>query len=117
MGGDAKIERERRWRGHLLAWHASGLSQAAYCRREKLTENDFSWWKRQIVLRDRLGATAAPAFVPVRIAPPQSLPFAFEVSLRSGRVLRFDSRIDPATLDAVVRVLETAVPQPGDGPC
>lgn len=42
MVDDAKIERERRWRGHLAAWKSSGLSQAAYCRRQGLTQNDFS---------------------------------------------------------------------------
>jgi hypothetical protein len=117
MGGDAKIERERRWRGHLLAWRNSGLSQAAYCRRTRLTENDFSWWKREIARRDRCAGTAAPAFVPVQVSAPQSLSYAFEVSLRGGRVLRFDARIDPAMLGAVVRVLEAAVPQPGVDPC
>lgn len=111
MGGDAKGERERRWRGHLTAWAGSGLSQAAYCRQHGLTANDFSWWKRELARRDRCAVTAAPAFVPVRVAVPQTPAYAFELSLRGGRVLRFDGCVDPEALGAVVRTLEHA------GPC
>jgi len=103
MSGDARTERERRWRRHLAAWAASGLSQAAYCRRERLTANDFSWWKREVARRDR---GAAPAFVPVRVTPAPTAAYAFELSLRDGRALRFAAGVDPAALSAVVRVLE-----------
>ena len=114
MDGDAKTERVRRWRGHLAAWRTSGLSQAAYCRQHGLTQNDFSWWKREI---GRRAVAAAPAFVPVSIAHPPGNSYTFEVSLRSGRVLRFDGRVEPAELGAVVRALEEAGLKPGDGSC
>jgi len=104
MGGDAKVERERRWQGHLAAWRTSGVSQAEYCRRHGLTQNDFSWWKREIARRT---VAVAPMFVPVSIAAP-SKPYAFEVSLLSGRVLRFDRHVDLTALGAVVRELEAA---------
>ena len=103
MGGGAKVEREWKWRGHLAAWGKSGLSQAAYCRQHGLTQNDFSWWKRRIAGR---AVASAHAFMPVHIAAPPRNPYSFEVSLRGGRVLRFDGRVDPAALNAVVRVLE-----------
>jgi transposase len=114
MDGDVKNERERRWRGHLAAWRTSGLSQAAYCRQHGLTQNDFSWWKREIARR---AVAAAPAFVPVSIAPPLSAPHAFELVLRDGRELRFDGRVDPAELGVVVRALEAAGLKPGAGSC
>ena len=103
MGGDAKVERERKWRERLVAWGESGLSQAAYCRQHGLTQHGFSWWKREIARR---GVARAHAFVPVHVAPPPLNPYDFEVSLRGGRVLRFEGRVDPAALKAVVRVLE-----------
>ena len=114
MGGDAKVERERKWRGHLAAWRKGGLSQAAYCRQHGLTQNDFSWWKREIARRS---VAAAPTFVPVNIAPPPRNPYGFEVSLLGGRVLRFDGCVDPAVLSAVVRVLEAAGLKTGAAPC
>ena len=117
MDGDAKSKRERRWRGHLRAWAGSGLSQAAYCRREGLTANDFSWWKREIARRDRSTAKSAPTFVPVLVAPPPPMAYSFELSLQSGRVLRFDGRVDAAALGAVVRALEALAPGAGAGPC
>ena len=123
MAEGAKIARERRWRGHLRAWLTSGLSQAAYCRREGLTANDFSWWKREIARRDRVATSATsatsatPAFVPVSVTLPRSAAYAFELLLRDGRALRFDGRVDPAALGAVVRELEAAGPQPGARPC
>ena len=108
MDGVGKVERERRWRGHLAAWQKSGASQSEYCHRHGLTQNDFSWWKREIARRT---VAAAPTFVPVSIVAASSNPYAFEVSLRGGRVLRFDGLVDPAALSAVVRALEH------DGPC
>ena len=118
MGVGGKVERERKWREHVRAWRKCGLSQADYCRRHALQQADFSWWKSEIARRDErasLGA-AMPAFVPVHVGLPQAASYAFELELRGGRVLRFDSRIDPAALNAVVRALET-VAQPGNGLC
>lgn len=108
MDGVGKIEREQRWRGHLAAWRKSGASQAEYCRRHGLTQNDFSWWKREIARRT---VAAAPTFVPVSIAARPNNSYAFELALRGGRVLRFDGRVDPEALSAVVRALEH------DNPC
>ena len=104
MGGGAKMERELKWRRHLAVWQKSGLSQAAYCRQQGLTQNDFSWWKREIAGR---AVATGQRFVPVQIAaPPRTASYAFELELRGGRMLRFDGCVDPAALNAVVRVLE-----------
>jgi hypothetical protein len=115
MADDLKSAAERRWRRHLAAWKASGLSQAAYCRREGLVANDFSRWKRELARRDQRSAPT-PAFVPVRVAQPLTA-YGFEVALQGGRLLRFGGPIDLAALSAVVRVLEAAGLKPGDGPC
>lgn len=107
MDGIGKVDRERKWRGHLAAWLKGGLSQAAYCRQHGLTQNDFSWWKREIARRT---VAAAPTFVPVSVAPRPNNLYAYELALRGGRVLRFDGHVDPAALGAVVRELERGVP-------
>jgi transposase len=118
MAIELKSEREGQWRGHLAAWQRSGSSQAAYCRQHGLAQADFSWWKGEIARRDTRTAAAAPAFVPVSVmSMPQVAPYSFELSLRGGRVLRFDQRVDAAALGAVLRVLEAAVPRPGELSC
>lgn len=108
MGMDGKVERERKWREHVGGWQKSGLSQAGYCRQHGLTQNDFSWWKRELARRV---VAAAPAFVAVQMASPRTAALGFELELRGGRLLRFDAHVDPVALNAVVRVLEAqAVP-------
>jgi transposase len=108
MGSDQKIERERRWREHLAGWKSSGVSQAAYCHRQGLTQNDFSWWKRELARRDArtAAATTKPAFVPVRVVAQQRQDYPFELALRGGRVLRFEAGVDAAALRAVLEALE-----------
>lgn len=106
MAKETKAERERRWRGHLVACKTSGLSQAEYCRQRGLTQNYFSWWKRETVRRDAISAQSAPAFIPVRMTAPQTQGYPFELALRGGRLMRFAAGIDVAALGMIVRELE-----------
>lgn len=39
--------REKKRRGHVLSWQSSGLSKAAYCRREGLVYATFCSWCRE----------------------------------------------------------------------
>jgi hypothetical protein len=41
-------ERARYWSGQVAAWEQSGLSQAAFCRRERIHAGTFAWWKRRL---------------------------------------------------------------------
>ena len=107
MADDSKRSAEERWREHVAAWRRSALSQAEYCRREGLVANDFSRWKREIARRDSRVTHAAAMFVPVQVAPPPPSGYAFEATLRGGRVLRFGACVDVAALSTVVRALES----------
>ena len=106
MARETKAERERRWRGHLVTCKTSGLSQAEYCRQLGLTQNDFSWWKREMARRDAKTAVPSPAFVPVRMTAPQTQGYPFELALQGGHLLRFAAGIDAAALGMIVRELE-----------
>ena len=44
-------EKAAYWSEHIAAWHKSGLSQGAYCRRYGLSQSSLSYWRK------RLGAT------------------------------------------------------------
>jgi hypothetical protein len=90
----------------VVACKTSGLSQADYCRQRGLTQNDLSWWKREIIRRDAISARSAPAFIPVRMPAPQTPGYPFELTLRGGRLMRFAAGIDAAALGVIVRELE-----------
>lgn len=47
MGSNNK-ERRLFWQEHIGKWEKSGLSQAAYCRENKLSEGSFSEWRRKM---------------------------------------------------------------------
>jgi hypothetical protein len=46
------VARERRWRGVLQRFTRSGLGVRAFCRREKLAESAFYFWRGEIGRRD-----------------------------------------------------------------
>ena len=44
---EAKEDRQAFWRGHVVSWRESGLSQIGYCRQNHLRAARFSYWKRR----------------------------------------------------------------------
>jgi hypothetical protein len=77
-GGVRRQDREQQWRDRVAAWKVSGLKQAAFCREQKLSPADLSWWKHELARRDQALKTeispvlkptkARRAFIPVRIS-------------------------------------------------
>jgi hypothetical protein len=65
-------ELENFWTQHLDAWHASGLSQNAYCRKYNLRPSQLSYWKRKLagtrVDHKPVTCEQSPAFVPLSIS-------------------------------------------------
>lgn len=55
--------KEEKWRGHIEEWRRSGISQAEYCRRYKLSPKLFTYWKR------RLRNQEPVSFIPVQVKP------------------------------------------------
>ena len=117
-------KREQFWRTTLARFATAGLNVRDFCRRHRLAETAFYFWRREIAARDRepgrppatpkprptprptprkaTPATARPTFVPVRVVPDRPL----EVVLRSGHVVRVPPGYDPAHVRAVVAALE-----------
>ena len=126
------LQKEALWRRRLTAQVASGLTIAAWCRRNDISGSLFHFWKRTLARRgaDRIrcqprfsiGRQAkSPArptdpvvFAPVVLAPP--LPQVetdrllvggvIEIVLAGSRVIRVGAGFDEATLARVLAVLE-----------
>jgi transposase-like protein len=93
-----------RWRRIIDEQERSGLSVAAYCRREQVAASSLFSWKRRL----KREAAAASAFVEVQQAPdrPVDLAVAIELHLREDRRLLLRPGFDPQTLRQVLAVLE-----------
>lgn len=110
------------WRALLEEWRRSGLRQAEFCRRRGIPRGTLSCWKHKLA-REAQGAVgpatsqpAGPAFVPVRIVPPQALSLTrppeaprageLEIVLGRGRLVRVRGRVEVEWLRQVLGVLE-----------
>jgi len=111
-------EREAYWRDVVARFGASGLSVRVFCRREKLAESAFYFWRRTLAERDAPAANhgprpttqrpaAPPAFLPVTIrrdAPSSTSGLSLELS--GGGVLRFGESMPVERIVEVIRALE-----------
>ena len=111
MAGKGSVRdagRERRWRRVMRSWAKSGVGVREFCRREKLPETAFYYWRRELRRRDgekkRKGRQSSGAFVPVRLAG--DFPVPVELRLVSGQVLRLGAAFDPGRVAELVRLLE-----------
>jgi hypothetical protein len=42
------VEKRQYWEGRIAAWQTSGLTQRAFCERERLKRPTFDYWRRRI---------------------------------------------------------------------
>lgn len=113
-------QRAAYWRGMIAAWGRSGLSQAEYCRRQRIQAVTFSWWKRRLSQsgagagdrrQDRFRSAAVRAgFVEVRV--PQVTRAAYEVVLSGGRMVRVPGDFDAQVLGRLIAAVEAAGTHP-----
>ncbi len=104
-------ERAEYWADRLAAWEQSGLSQAAFCRREGINGGTFAWWKRQLQkaggqrpARRGRPAKASTRFVEVRLSGSSA---AYEVVLAGGRSIRVPSQFDPQAVSRLITAVES----------
>ena len=62
--------KEQFWREQMAGQAGSGLSIRAYCRRHRLRESAFYFWRKELARRGA-GTKPKAAFVPVRITGEQ----------------------------------------------
>jgi len=97
-------ERRAFWQEHLAHWHASGLTQVAYCRQQGLNRDQFGYWKKRLLSARSPDAT--PGFIAVHMA---SVGATLTVVLKNHLRVEVYPGFDPATLRAVVQALSPDV--------
>ena len=58
-------EKAAYWTEHIAAWHCSGLSQGAYCRRHGISQSSLSYWRKRLGATDDGEVASFVAIVPV----------------------------------------------------
>jgi len=91
------------WERLVGRWHASGLSQQAFARRERIVATTFSWW----VCRLR---RESPALVPVKLVGAVGEGADLRVELGRGRTIHVPACFDGDALKRLLALLE-------DGAC
>jgi hypothetical protein len=109
------VTKEQFWREQIAGQPGGGLSIRAYCRRRRLRESAFYFWRKELARR---GVSTAPsaAFVPVRITAEHPAvggelvesesPGRIEIVLSHGRHVRLVGPVDRQALADVLAVLE-----------
>ena len=106
-----KTSRAVYWQEHILQWSESDLSQAEYCRRNKLSAAAFHWWKGQ--LRKKSKAQKNPStsmqFVEVHGIPPASVRTGetYEIVLSRGQAIRVGRDFDSDVLKRLIAAVES----------
>lgn len=104
--GHRLISREQR-AAVVQAWCDSGLSMAAFARRERIAYSSFAAWALKSARADKRPSPRSPHFAEVRVAP--ALPIAplpsarLEVRLPDGTELRGAHAAELATLVRALR--------------
>jgi hypothetical protein len=100
-------DRSARWRGLLAKQSSSGLSIAAFCRREGVALSTFHWWKRKLTVTGGRREPRAVDWVEARPLLPPPLPGDAAVRLGNARGIwiEFASCPAPDVLRATLHAL------------
>ena len=103
------LTKEAAWRRRLARHASSGQSVRAWCRRHRVKEAAFHWWRRELARRD--AEAQAPSFLPVHVAddPARDGDGQIEIALADGRRVRVTGTVNREMLTQVLDVLECRV--------
>lgn len=93
----------QRWRAIFDKCAASGLSQAEFCRREKISKSTFYTWTKKLPV-----TPPKPAIVPVRVTEPPHQPHIDQqltLTLPNGCQLAFPATLAPTTLQQLIKAI------------
>ena len=100
------LTKEAAWRRRLAGHADSGQSVRAWCRRHRVKEAAFHWWRRELARRD--AEAQAPSFVPVHVSDDgvRDDDSRIEIELTDGRRIRVTGTVNREMLTQVLDVLE-----------
>lgn len=103
------LVKEAAWRRRVDRQAESGQSVRAWCRRHRVKETAFHWWRRELARRD--AEVQAPSFVAVRVTDDaaQADDSQIEIVLTDGRRVRVTGAVNRETLTEVLDVLERRI--------
>lgn len=96
---------QRRWQQRIAAQQASGFSVTEFCRRERINQGSFYYWKR------RVQGMPSEGFVELKVTPTSNrvtnpeVP-AIEVRLGNGRSLMVPAGFDGDHLVKLIAAVE-----------
>ena len=113
-GKERDGRREARWRRIVREHERSGLGIREFCRRGKLTETAFYFWRHELQRRQAeqeqhrdADPPAPPAFVPVQVEEHSAAATVgrIEIELSDGRRIHVTAPVDRQALADVLAVL------------
>ena len=100
-------DRRQFWQMVIDTYKESGLSVAAFCKKESISEAAYYYWRKKLVGADpKSNRKTPPAFI--EVALPQSSVTVLELVLSSGNTLRINPGADRQTLSNVLSILHEA---------
>lgn len=116
-----KTNRAAYWQKHISQWSKSGLTQAEYCRRNKLSAAAFHWWKGHLRKKAEVqksfsikrqqpsGPANSVQFVEVHGVSPAQVggSESYEVVLSRGRAIRVGRNFDSDVLKRLIAAVDS----------
>ncbi len=104
------VEKQRQWQRHIAEAARSGLSVREFCRRHRLPESRFYWWRRKLKMTrpdwKKVNVNRGGASFALVSEDGASPPAGLELVLRDGRRLRISQGVEEQTLRSVISALE-----------
>ena len=103
-------EKAAYWSEHIVAWHRSGLSQGAYCRRHGLSQSSMGYWRKRLETATGKESASCVTLVPVPLpasAQPDMATVPAPILVHVGNAFRIEISGDFAAsvLEKLVRTL------------
>ena len=107
---EGSSEKAAYWSEHIAAWHKSGLSQGAYCRRHGLSQSSLSYWRKRLGATDEVGVGSFVTIVPVPLlaSAQVAMPIAPEpllVHVGDGFCIEIRGAFAAPVLEKLIRTL------------
>lgn len=111
------LKKESLWRRMVQEQPGSGMSVRAWCRKHRVKEVTFYWWRKELARRN---AERPVSFVPVRVGEDdrEDEGGGIEIVLAGGQCVRVSGRMDRRALADVLAVLTSGSSgEPEHRPC